>query len=110
MSGRALLPCDLVDLETGEVVGRLLPDGRVRSGDPAVVARVAQAFAREVLVRDGQIVEELDVCFADVETLRPGDPRHAGIVLRNLALLAGLLPRAVERTYRLSPGGEPLPL
>ncbi|MGH2562139.1 MAG: hypothetical protein ACRDJH_24020 [Thermomicrobiales bacterium] len=88
---------DLVELATGNVVGEVTASGVVRADDPAVAARVRAAFGRELLVRDGAIVEELGVCFADVETVRPGDPEHARLVLMNLAALAGVLPRARPR-------------
>jgi hypothetical protein len=86
---------DLVDLATGGRVGQLSDNGSLCVTDARVRARLLKAFHRELLVRDGEIVEELGVCFADVETLRPGDPGHREIVLRHLARLAGILP--VER-------------
>ena len=83
----------LVDLATGKVVGELTARGDVRANDPAVAERVRSAFGRELLVRDGEVVEELGVCFADIETVRPGDPEHVRLVLVNLAMLAGVVPR-----------------
>lgn len=85
---------DLVDLATGRVVGDLTARGEVQSDDPATAERVRAAFARELLVRDGEVVAELGVCFADIETVRPGDSDHARLVMRNLGALAGVLPRA----------------
>jgi hypothetical protein len=87
---------DLVDPVSGETVGWLLPDGKIVSDDPMVIVAVERAFRRELLVRDGELVEELGVCFADVETVRPGDSGHAALVRRNLLALTGYLPTAPE--------------
>lgn len=84
---------DLVDVEGGEVVGAVTADGVVVAGDPLVGERVRAAFARELLVREGALVEELGVCFAGVETLRPGEPGHARAVLTHLGVLAGVAAR-----------------
>jgi hypothetical protein len=86
------LPYDLIDLETGLTVGQLTAAGEVVAGSADVRERVARAFRRELIVKDGELVEELGVCFAGVEVLRPGDPNHAATVVRNLGRLAGLLP------------------
>jgi len=85
---------NLVDWRTGQVVGVLGADGVVRAADPGIARQVEAAFARELLVRDGQVIEDLGVCFADVETLRPGDPGHRRAVLRHLAALTDVMPRA----------------
>ncbi|MEA2529968.1 MAG: hypothetical protein QOG89_1612 [Thermomicrobiales bacterium] len=84
---------DLIDLETGMVVGRVTGAGDVISGDAQVTERVTHAFAREVMVRDGELVEELGICFANVETLYPGQPGHEAAVLRYLGKLSGYLPQ-----------------
>jgi hypothetical protein len=88
---------ELVDVATGDVVGALTSAGDVRADDPAVAARVRATFARDLLVRDGEVVEELGVCFADVETVRPGDPDHMHLVLTNLGALAGVVPKSTSR-------------
>ena len=82
---------ELVDWRTGAVVGRLRPDGTVLDASPAIARQVAAAFEREVLVRDGRVVEELGLCFADVETLRPGDPGHWQAVLTHLGALTDVI-------------------
>jgi hypothetical protein len=89
---------DLIDLDTGSTVGQMSATGKVVSGSPEVKARIGQAFRQELTVKDGELVEELGVCFAGVEMLRPGDPHHAATVVRNLARLAGYLPRARGET------------
>ncbi len=94
MAGETVPVLDLLDPASGERVGQLRPDGEVVSADPAVVAAVERAFGRELLVRDGEVVEELGVCFADVVTVRPGEPEHAALVRRNLFALTGYLPAA----------------
>lgn len=83
---------DLVDPASGETVGRLRANGNVISDDQHVIAAVERAFQRELLVRDGELVEELGICFADVETVQPGDPQHATLIRRNLFALTGYLP------------------
>jgi hypothetical protein len=85
---------DLLDLDSGLVVGQLDRAGHVVADDPLVGARVRAAFARELMVRDGEVVEELGVCFADVAMLRPDEPGHAAMVFHNLGRLAGCLPIA----------------
>jgi hypothetical protein len=84
---------DLIDVETGRVVGRMRADGAVVAGGDRVRTLITEAFGRDLIVRDGEVIEELGVCFFDVETVRPGDPGHAAAVVRNLGALAGLLPR-----------------
>lgn len=84
---------ELIDLETGLVAGLIRSDGVVVSGDRQVRERVAGVLAREAMVRDRELVEDLGVCFLDVQTLQPGDAGHAELVIRNLGRLAGYLPR-----------------
>jgi hypothetical protein len=87
---------DLIDLETGMLAGTIRGDGVVVTGDPRVKERVAKAFDQEVMVRDGDLAEELGICFLDVQTLLPGDAGHAEVVIQNLGRLAGYLPRRRE--------------
>lgn len=82
----------LIDLATDRVVGAIRRSGEVRSDDPEVVDRVRAAFRRELLTRDGEVIEELGVCYADVVTVAVGAPAHRDLVFRNLALLTGYLP------------------
>jgi hypothetical protein len=84
---------DLIDLETGLVVGRISPTGTLSSASADVAERLARAFRQELMVKDGEVVEELGVCFADVTLLRPGEPEHATTVMRNLGKLAGVFPQ-----------------
>ena len=86
----------LVDLATDRVVGTVRRNGDVRSDDSAVIDRVAAAFRRELFLRDGAVIEELGVCYADVVTQPPGAPDHRDLVFRNLALLTGYLPAEPE--------------
>src|SRR5215218_5037633 len=89
---------DLIDLETGSVAGTMRGDGVVVAGDRRVRERVARAFAHEVMVRDGEMVEDLGICFLGVQTLRPGEAGHTEIVVQNLGRLTGYLPcRHVRR-------------
>lgn len=84
---------ELVDITSDRVVGEISERGEVASDDPGVVARVQAALSRELMMRDGEVAEDLGVCFADVTFLRPGDLDYLPTVLRNLALLTGYLPR-----------------
>jgi hypothetical protein len=83
---------DLVDPATERVVGAVTRDGRVRSDDDGVVRLVRDAFARDLLTRDGEVAEELGVCFADIATVAEDDAAHHDLVFRNLGLLTGLVP------------------
>lgn len=82
----------LIDLATDRVVGAIRRSGEVRSDDPEVIDRIDAAFRRELLTRNGEVIEELGVCYADVVTVLPGAPAHRDLVFRNLGLLAGYLP------------------
>ncbi len=88
---------ELIDLETGLVAGLIRSDGLVVSGDRRVRERVAEAFALEAMVRDGELVEDLGICFVNIQTLHPGDAGHADVVIQNLGRLAGYLPRRREQ-------------
>lgn len=83
---------DLVDPATDRVVGQVTRDGRVRSDADDVMRSVQAAFNRALMTRDGEIAEELGVCFADIATVEPDDPAHLDLVFRNLGLLTGLIP------------------
>lgn len=83
---------DLIDLATGAVVGQMSPSGQMIVADPEVAGRIRAAFGRELLVRDGEVVAELGLCYADVETLPAGTVAHRALVLRNLAALTGYRP------------------
>jgi hypothetical protein len=79
---------------TGETAGYIDREGNTRATDPEVEERVRNAFDRELLVRDGDVVEELGICFDGVCSIGPGDPAHDALVLRNLGALTGLRPVA----------------
>lgn len=89
---------DLIDLATGAVVGQLSPSGEVISAAPEVTERLQAAFGRELMLRNGEVVADLGICYADVETLPPGTAAHRAHVLRNLAALTGYLPREHPNT------------
>lgn len=84
---------DLVDPATERVLGQVTRGGDVRSRDPDVTARVRAAFDRTLLAQDGQLAEELGVCFAGIDSVTPADAGHADLVFRNLYALTGLVPR-----------------
>jgi hypothetical protein len=83
---------DLVDPASDRVVGQVTRDGRVRADDPEIARRVRAAFDRDLLTRDGEVAEELGVCFADIATVPPDDAAHHDLVFRNLGLITGLVP------------------
>jgi hypothetical protein len=87
---------DLVDPATERAVGQVTRDGEVRDADLEVEARVHTAFRRELLVENGELAEELGVCFAGIESVTPDDASHHDLVFRNLAVLTGLVPRRRE--------------
>ncbi len=82
----------LRDELTEEPVGYVNAHGETRETDPATAERVERAFARELLVQDDEVVEELGMCFDGVCSIGPGDPAHDALVLKNLGSLAGLRP------------------
>ena len=82
------------DEMTGETAGYIDRHGNTRATDPDIDDRVRNAFAREILVRDGDVVEELGICFDGVCSIGPSDPSHDALVLKNLGALTGLQPAA----------------
>ena len=84
----------LQDEMTGETAGYIDLEGNTRAADPEVEERVRNAFDRELLVRDGDVVDELGICFDGVCSTGPADPTHDALVLRNLGALTGLRPVA----------------
>lgn len=82
----------LKDELTDEPAGLIDADGKTQGTDPETESRVRQAFGRELLVRDGEVVEELGICFDGVCSVSPGDPDHDALVLKNLGALTGLRP------------------
>ena len=90
----------LRDEMTDEPVGYVNAHGETRDTDPATAERVGQAFSRELLVQDGEVVEELGMCFGGVCSIGPADPAHDALVLKNLGALTGLRPERQEREGR----------
>ena len=83
----------LRDEMTGQDKGYMTPDGEVRDTDPETASKVREAFAKDLMVQDGEVVAELGgVCFGDVCTVGPADAGHTAMVLRNLGALTGLRP------------------
>jgi hypothetical protein len=88
----------LKDELTDEPAGLIDADGNTRETGPETEARVRQAFDHELLVRDGEVLEELGICFDGVCSIGPADPRHDALVLRNLGALTGLRPETRSET------------
>jgi hypothetical protein len=88
----------LKDEMTDEPAGLIDADGNTRETAPDIAARVRQAFDSELMVRDGEVVEELGICFDGVCSIGPADPQHNALVLRNLGALTGLRPEARPKT------------
>lgn len=82
----------LKDEETEESAGFVDAHGNLREASPETEARVRGAFDRDLLVKDGEVLEELGMCFDGVCAITPNDPEHDALVLRNLGALAGLRP------------------
>jgi hypothetical protein len=82
---------------TGQDKGRITADGEVMDADDETIARVREAFARDLIVKDDEVVDELGgACFDGVCTVGPSDPQHNAMVLRNLGALTGLRPERGE--------------
>lgn len=80
-------------------MGRITADGEVRDADDETTAKVREAFSRDLIVKDNEVVEELGgVCFDGVCTVGPADPAHNAMVLRNLGALTGLRPERDAET------------
>lgn len=78
---------------TEEDKGFIATDGETRGTDEVTAGKVREAFARDLLVKDDEVVAELGgVCFDGVCTIGPADPTHNALVLRNLGALTGLRP------------------
>jgi hypothetical protein len=82
---------------TGEDKGLIAPDGTTRETDEDTTRKVRDAFSRELITMENEVVEELGgVCFDGVCTIGPSDPAHNQMVLRNLGALTGLRPEPIE--------------
>lgn len=82
---------------TGQEKGRITADGEVRDADNETAAKVREAFAKDLIVKEDEVVEELGgVCFDGVCTVGPSDPAHNAMVLRNLGALTGLRPERAD--------------
>lgn len=77
---------------TGETAGYIDDKGNTRETTPDTAERARKAFSRELLVRDGDVVEELGICFDGICSIGPGDAKHDALLLRNLGALIGLRP------------------
>lgn len=82
----------LKDEMTDRTVGYIDADGNTRDTDDATEAKVREAFNRDLLVEDGEVVEELGMCFGGVCSIGPSDPGHDALVMKNLGALTGLRP------------------
>ena len=90
---------------TGQDKGFITADGEVRDTDAETTEKVRDAFAKDLIVKDDEVVEELGgVCFDGVCTVGPADPAHNAMVLRNLGALTGLRPERAGES-----DGEPGP-
>lgn len=89
----------LRDEMTGQDKGFITADGDVKDADAETTGKVVEAFGKDLIVKEGEVVEELGgVCFDGVCTVGPADPAHNAMVLRNLGALTGLRPERVEET------------
>lgn len=88
----------LRDEMTDESVGYVDTSGRTKETTPEVAQRVADAFSRELLVEEGEVIEELGMCFDGVCSIGPADPEHDALVLRNLGALTGLRPERPDES------------
>lgn len=86
----------LRDEATDQPVGYISDSGDTRDADAATTERVYRAFQTHLLVQDGNVVEELGMCFDRVCSIGPADPEHDQMVLRNLGALTGLRPEAQQ--------------
>jgi len=82
----------LIDEMTDQKVGYVDTTGGTKATDPQTSQRVQDAFSRDLLVQDGEVVEELGMCFDGVCAIGPADPAHDALVLKNLGALTGLRP------------------
>jgi hypothetical protein len=87
----------LRDEMTGEDKGFIGPDGTTRETDEGTEGKIREAFSRDLITMDNQVVDELaGVCFDGVCMIGPSDPEHASLVLKNLGALTGLRPEPTD--------------
>lgn len=92
---------------TGQDKGYIAPDGEVRDTDAETASKVRQAFGRDLIVKEDEVVDELGgACFDGVCTIGPSDPTHHTQVLRNLGALTGLRPENVDEDTAESGEGD----
>ncbi|HZU65789.1 MAG TPA: hypothetical protein VFA09_00800 [Ktedonobacteraceae bacterium] len=89
---------NIYDMRTGRLAARIGTDETVQgAGDPEAEATLKALMQQEIVVREEQLNldpededEEIDLfpeetmCYIDLITLRPGDPRHLKAFLLRL--------------------------
>lgn len=82
---------------TGEDKGLIAQSGETRNTDEDTARKVQDAFSRDLITMDNEVVEEMGgVCFDGVCTIGPSDPAHNALVLQNLGALTGLRPERID--------------
>lgn len=91
------------DEMTGEPKGFITSDGRTRDMDNETKTKIENAFGKDLMVQEDEVVEELGgVCYGGVCTVTPNDPGHNRMVLQNLGALTGLRPSQPEEAVEES--------
>lgn len=89
----------LKDEMTEQDKGYINDTGETRETDDETAGKVRDAFSRDLIVQENEVVEELGgVCYDGVCTIGPNDPQHNRMVLQNLGALTGLRPEPVSDT------------
>ncbi|HWV23794.1 MAG TPA: hypothetical protein VNZ58_06370 [Thermomicrobiales bacterium] len=77
---------------TEESAGLIDAHGNTRETSPETESRVREAFAHDLTVKNGEVLEDFGMCFDGVCSITPNDPEHDALVLKNLGALTGFRP------------------
>ena len=84
---------ELYDLKNGCKVGQLEQDGTLICEDPQAKRDLERVVGREVLTREGEeefgeVVEEGDMCYMGMRSVRPQDADYLKVLVRQLPILS----------------------
>lgn len=92
---------ELYDQKTGSRVGQLEPDGTLHCESPEVKRVLERVVGRELLTREdeeefGEVVEEGDMCYMGLRSVRPQDADYLKVLVRQLPILTGYAARPIN--------------
>lgn len=92
---------ELYDLKNGRKVGQLAQDGTLICEDPQIKQDLERVVGCELLTREdeeefGDVVEEGDMCYMGLRSVRPQDADYLKVLVRQLPILSHYEARPVN--------------